>query len=142
MSELPSYMTSQLGFSLTLAGELCIVPYAALFIATMGFGELFAHLQTHYDWETRTVRQVAQCIAFVGSSAALVVCSYIESPYGAFACLVIAQVGHPLTGSWSPPTSILPVRVPVVMVSCLSACVPIFSRSAWAPVNRAWHVRT
>lgn len=89
---MPSYLTSQLGFSLTLAGELCIVPYAALFFATMGFSELFGYLQREHNWETRTVRQCAQFIAFGGAPLALVVCGFVDSPYGGFACIVVAQV--------------------------------------------------
>lgn len=92
LSELPSFLTSQLGFSLSLAGELCIVPYACLYVATVGFGELFTHLQKQRGWQTRTVRQCAHMIAYVGAPVCLVIAGFVDQPYGSFAFLVLAQV--------------------------------------------------
>ena len=92
LSEMPSFLTSQLNFEIESAGLLCIAPYAALFVTTIGFGKLFDYLQEHRGWKTRTVRQVAQFIAFMGSGNILLLCGFMDDRYVAFGCLVVAQV--------------------------------------------------
>lgn len=91
LSEMPSYLTDELGFDLASAGYLCVAPYAALFLTSLGFGSVFYSLQIKYGWSTRTVRQVAQFLAFGGSSAALMVCGFVSNRWFAYSCLVIAQ---------------------------------------------------
>ena len=92
LSEMPSYLTLQLHFNIESAGLLCIAPYLGLFITTISFGRIFDHLETHYEWKTRTVRQVAQFMAFIGSGTALLLCGFMDSRYASYAFLIIGQV--------------------------------------------------
>ena len=93
LSEMPSYLTDELGFDLASAGYLCVAPYAALFFTSLGFGSFFYSLQRRFGWNTRTVRQIAQFVAFAGSSAALLLCGFVskQNRWFSYCCLVAAQ---------------------------------------------------
>lgn len=91
LSEMPSYLTDQLGFDLGAAGILCVAPYTALFITSLLWGSVFYSMQIHYGWTTRTVRQVAQFIAFGASSLVLMVAAFVRDRWLAYACLILAQ---------------------------------------------------
>ena len=89
VSEIPSYLTDVLHFSLKDAGIYSMMPYFAQFIATVCFGQLFYYMQHAFGWKTRTVRQVAQFVSFVGSSTCLLLCGFLSDATTAFACMVI-----------------------------------------------------
>ena len=93
LSEMPSYLTSQLGFDIVTSGALCVVPYASLFCTTLGFGKLFDYLQHHKGWQVRTVRQVAQFIAVGGSAIVLLICGFVPDKfvYVCYGCMVVSQ---------------------------------------------------
>lgn len=91
LSEMPSYLTDVLGFDLTTSGLLCIVPYASLFITSLGFGFTFDYLQKKYHWSTRTVRQVAMFIGLGLSSTFLIICGYVNNAYLSFFMMVLSQ---------------------------------------------------
>jgi hypothetical protein len=92
LSEIPAYLTDELGFELEHAGALAIAPYAANFVAAVGFGMLFDFLQHNRGWTTRQVRQWAEFIGLGGASLALVACSFVTEPYGAYALMVCVSV--------------------------------------------------
>jgi hypothetical protein len=58
LSELPSFLSDQLGFGLQSTGILCVAPYATLFIGAIGFGRFFDYLQHVRHWSVRSIRQV------------------------------------------------------------------------------------
>lgn len=60
LSELPSYLTDELGFDLESAGLLAIAPYAANFAGVLVFGNLFHGYQETKGWSNRDVRQVRE----------------------------------------------------------------------------------
>ena len=91
LSEMPSYLTDQLGFDLGAAGILCVAPYTALFITSLLWGSVFYSLQIQHGWSTRTVRQVSQFIAFGASSLVLMVAAFVRDRWLAYACLIVAQ---------------------------------------------------
>lgn len=91
LSEMPSFLIQQLEFNIESAGFLCIAPYMGLFIFTIGFGQIFDYLQIHHGWKTRTVRQVAQFIAFMGSGSMLLLCGFMEDRYVAYGFLILGQ---------------------------------------------------
>jgi hypothetical protein len=55
LSEIPSFLTDQLGYEIEDAGVIAILPYFAQFISTVGFGQGFSILQRDYGWSTRQV---------------------------------------------------------------------------------------
>ena len=91
LSEMPSYLTDELGFDLASAGYLCVAPYAALFVSSLCFGSIFYSMQSRYGWTTRTVRQVSQFTAFGGSSVALLICGFVGNRWVAYSGLILAQ---------------------------------------------------
>ena len=91
LSELPSYFEDILGFDSTAAGTLLIAPYLALFMSTLLFGIMFEYFQQKQGMNTRTVRQIAQYIAFGGGVMFLNICAYLKGKYQAYACIIVAQ---------------------------------------------------
>lgn len=55
LSELPTYLTEVLGFTLQSAGLLCVFPYLALLCSTLFFSRVFEYLGNN-GWEV-TSRQ-------------------------------------------------------------------------------------
>ena len=107
LSEIPSFLTDQLGYEIEEAGVVAILPYFAQFVSTIGFGQMFSILQRDYGWTTRKVmcyssvflrvkkdvyqvRQVAQFICFAGSGISLVICGSMKSVPLALFFLIIA----------------------------------------------------
>ena len=91
LSELPTYFTEQLGFGLKSAGILSMAPYIAQFLSTLLFGFTFQWLQQHWGWTTRSVRQWAQHTCFIGASACLLFCGFVnDSAYAT--CLMISAL--------------------------------------------------
>jgi MFS family permease len=84
-------LTEILGFDLTLAGILCIVPYACLFVTTILTGEGYRILLSTYDWKTRQIRQLSQLTAFLGSCTMLMILAYTDNKYGGLVLIIIAQ---------------------------------------------------
>lgn len=89
---MPSFFTDNLGFDLESAGVLCVFPYLALFFSSLSFGLLFEYLQNQYDWSTDRVRQVAQFIAYAGSTSGLIICGFMDDKYVAYVFMIITQV--------------------------------------------------
>lgn len=52
---------------------------------------MFCWLQKSKGWSTRTVRQVAQSLAFGGTSTLLLMCAYLSNVWASYTCLVFAQ---------------------------------------------------
>lgn len=91
LSEMPSYLTDELGFDLSSAGLLCVLPYAMMFCAVMGSGKLFTYLQQEKNWTVRDVRLTAQYASFLCAGGGLVLCGYIDYVPVAFTFMVISQ---------------------------------------------------
>jgi hypothetical protein len=89
---MPSYLTSQLGFNLSSAGLLSVIPFFVLFFVSVGGGRIFQWLKDEKDWSVRDVRQFAQRIGLLGSGAGLVICAYLDNVGAAFTFMTIAQV--------------------------------------------------
>lgn len=90
LSELPSYLTDELGYNLESAGFLSIAPYAANYISVLLFGHVFRHIQMTYQWSNRFVRQVAMWIALVGTGICLVICGFLVQPELAYSVMVVS----------------------------------------------------
>lgn len=98
ISEIPSFFNDQLGFNLQSSGLLGILPFFTLFVATVASGMIFEYCQEVLGWKTRTVRQVAEYIAFGASSLVLIGCGFVQDrPYLAYFLMVLSQVSsfHP-----------------------------------------------
>lgn len=92
LSEMPSFLNDQLGFSLYTTGILCVFPYAALFASTLLFGKGFNHLQQQYGYSTDSVRQMAQFLSFGGSAFFLIIVGYLQDTrYACYIFLIISQ---------------------------------------------------
>lgn len=89
---MPTYLTDILGFDLHRAGILCVFPYLALFVSTLGFARGFDYLQKEKGWEVNKVRRVAMAVAYLGSGAGLVICCFLHDKYAAYGFMVITQV--------------------------------------------------
>lgn len=76
------------------SGLFCIAPYFALLLSTYGFGEFFRHLQMNHNWATRTVRQTAQLISFLGSGICLFICAFVNSKGTGLTMMILAQVKY------------------------------------------------
>jgi hypothetical protein len=92
VSEIPSFLTDQLGFDIRSAGLLGILPFFALFLGSLCFGLLFEHCQQVRGWKVRTVRQVAEYMAFGVSSLVLIVCGFMTDPYIAYSLVILTEV--------------------------------------------------
>lgn len=88
---MPSYLTDQLGFDLSSAGLLSVLPYVALFVCVVGSGNIFHWLQQEHSWSTTRVRRTAQYIGYAGAGLGLVICSFIDVAGVAFMFMVLAQ---------------------------------------------------
>lgn len=91
LSEMPSYLTDELGFDLSSAGLLSVLPYLMLFIATVLSGRMFTYLHEEKGWSIRDVRQTSEQIGLLGAGAFLVLCGYITNVPVAFTCMIVAQ---------------------------------------------------
>jgi hypothetical protein len=92
VSEIPSFLTDQLGFDIRSAGLLGILPFFALFLGSLCFGLFFEHCQQVRGWKVRTVRQVAEYMAFGVSSLVLIVCGFMTDPYIAYSLVILTEV--------------------------------------------------
>jgi len=90
LTEIPSYLTDELGYDLTSSGLLSIAPYAANFVAVIVFAMMFEEFQVNKGWNDRSVRQVASQIAYGGSSLCLIACGFMDIPGLAFTFMVFA----------------------------------------------------
>jgi MFS family permease len=91
LSEMPSYLTDQLGFDLSSAGLLSVLPYFMLFVFVFGSGRIFHYLHTEGGWTTRGVRQTAQQLGFLGAGLGLILCGFIPNVPVAFTFMVLGQ---------------------------------------------------
>lgn len=91
LSELPSYFTTELGFTLRDAGFASMAPYIAQFASTICFGYVFQILTDKFGWEIRTSRQYAMHICFFGSSICLIICGFVSDGRTALLLLVFAM---------------------------------------------------
>jgi MFS family permease len=101
ISEMPSFLVTQLGFSEGTSGLLSAIPFGFLFIVVVASSRFFDRAQTEYNWEISSIRQIAQISSFSGVSIFLIGCGFAtSSPYLAFTFLVIAQafIGVSLSG--------------------------------------------
>src|SRR5687768_14090626 len=67
LTELPTYLTSQLNYNLEDAGYVSVLPYLAQFLSSLTFGQVFTYVENNHNWTKRKVRQCAQGIAFIGA---------------------------------------------------------------------------
>ena len=65
---------------------------AATAVAVVAGGAVFFHLQEEHGWSTLRVRMTAQCIAFIGAGAGLIICAFLRNAAAAFSFMVLAQV--------------------------------------------------
>lgn len=91
LSELPSYLTDELGFDTSMAGLMTVAPYIALLISNFAFSEIFRWLQERWQWGARPVRQVAQLISFMGSSIFLLGCAFTRNQTAGLVFMILAQ---------------------------------------------------
>lgn len=91
LSELPSYLTDVLGFTTSMAGLMTVAPYIALLISNFAFSECFRRLESRWQWSTRSIRQVAQLISFMGSSVFLLGCAFTQNQAAALVLMILSQ---------------------------------------------------
>lgn len=84
LTEMPSFLNDELGYDLSEAGLLSVLPYIFNFASVMTSGRLFDYLLREKGWGVRDVRQWANRIAFIGASGSLVISGYMASPGVAF----------------------------------------------------------
>ncbi len=70
LSEMPLFLQEQFNFNIQSAGVLCVFPYLALFISTLGFGMMFELLSEYYPnlWTTDRIRKSASFIGYGGAA--------------------------------------------------------------------------
>lgn len=90
LSELPTYFTEELGFSLQQAGYASMLPYIAQFFSTLCFGFVFQKLDENFGWKVRTIRQLAMHFCFFGSAVSLIICGFVSDGKIALGLMVIA----------------------------------------------------
>eukprot|EP01041_Mallomonas_annulata_P012105 gene12105-25395_t len=90
LSEIPSFLTDDLGFKLEAAGLVSIAPYIAQFISSILFGFIFEFCQRRFGWRTRVIRQIAGFISLFGSGSLLIACSFAPSQSSAVILLILA----------------------------------------------------
>ena len=56
LSEMPSYLADELGYTISNAGVYSTIPYICLFILTIVSGKAFTYCMTDYNWSIRRVR--------------------------------------------------------------------------------------
>ncbi len=92
LSEMPSYLKTEVGFSASLAGILCIFPYLALYLGTQLFAKVFTDLQSQRGWSVRSVRQAAMRVAFIGTPTCQIIGSFMPNKWATLVWLIASQV--------------------------------------------------
>ena len=93
LSELPSYLQDQLGFSVSNAGVLSTIPFAFMFIVGSGMGQFLFNRQKYHGWSTVSVRLFAQTVGMIGPAIFMLLCAYGQDQmgqWGTYVCIVIA----------------------------------------------------
>ena len=89
-TEIPSYLNDQLHFNIASSGSYSALPYIARYLCSIGFGMLFEYLEIYQILSTRTIRQTAQAISFIGCGVCLIACVFVPSPFLSFAFLILS----------------------------------------------------
>ena len=91
LSEMPSYLKDVLGYNLESSGLLSVIPYLVLFVFTLCFGYTYDYMQRAQGFSKRSIRQIAQFVAFGIGSVLLVTCGFVSDPTAAFILMVLVQ---------------------------------------------------
>jgi MFS family permease len=93
LSELPSYLEGELGFSASTAGVLSTLPFALMFITATGMGQLLFSMQKYRGWSTKRVRRIAQTVGLVGPASCMLVCGYGGLGQWGSYCFILLATG-------------------------------------------------
>jgi len=94
LSDLPSYLSSVLGFSVEEAGRTALFPYLAILVATPSFGALADFLQTPaVGLRPVTVRRILQATSMLLPSCCLLFINLVHPGKAVTVAVVIAAVG-------------------------------------------------
>ena len=120
LSEMPAYLSNELGFDLESSAILSVVPYIAMFVTVVTFAAIVECLQFRYDWSTRAVRHCAMLVAFGGSSSFLLLASYTDDVYRAFTYVSLSQasLGAIQSGLSCSYIEITPNFAPILNAVC------------------------
>ncbi len=93
LSEMPLFLQEQFNFNIQSAGVLCVFPYLALFISTLGFGMMFELLSEYYPnlWTTDRIRKSASFMGYGGAAIGLIICSFMSDKYVGYAFMILTQ---------------------------------------------------
>jgi len=93
LSEMPFYLTDELGFSASTAGALSTVPFGFMFIMAIGTGNFVTSMQKRHGWTIKQMRMCAQCLGLGGPSMAMLAIAMIPmDKWGKYICLVFATM--------------------------------------------------
>ncbi len=76
LSEVPSYLTDVLGFSISDSGILSTLPFGFMLVVAVGNGRWLLRKQKYDDWSVQRVRRVSQSIAMLVPAVFMLLCAY------------------------------------------------------------------
>jgi MFS family permease len=90
LTELPSYLSSCLGFSVHKSGLLSIAPFFSVFVSTMGSGFVADYLLETGTLSRTHVRKLMQVTGMVVPGACLLLAGFSDSTDIAVACFILS----------------------------------------------------
>ena len=93
LSEVPSYLTDVLGFSISASGFLSTIPFGFMLVVAVGNGKWLLRKQKYDGWSTRRVRRISQIIAMLVPAVFMLLCAYATNDqWLSYAFIVIATM--------------------------------------------------
>jgi len=93
LSEMPFYLTDELGFSASTAGVLSTVPFGFMFIMAIGTGNFLTSMNKRRGWTVKQMRLCAQALGLGGPSVFMLAIAIIPmDKWGKYVCIVFATM--------------------------------------------------
>ena len=120
LSEMPAYLSTELGFNVEASAILSVVPYIAMFITVVAFAASMEYLQFYQGLSAKWVRHIAMITAFGGASSCLLAASYTTDVTVAFSLVTLSQasLGAFQSGQACSYTDLTPTFAPILNAVC------------------------
>ena len=93
LSEIPFYLTDELGFSSSTAGVLATIPFGLMCVMAIGTGNFLTGMQRNRGWTIKQIRLTATILGFLVPAAFMLMVAVIPmDKWGKYVCLVLATM--------------------------------------------------
>jgi MFS family permease len=104
LTEMPTFLTSIVGFNLQKSGAYALLPYLACFAGSVAFGVIGDHMIKRFGWRIKSVRIAVAVVAEVVPALCIAAAGYSTSA-PVIVALITASVGFSGAGSASYASS-------------------------------------